>query len=254
MKLMKLIKLILGIILDLIGSKIKPVKIKTTIVVNHNYIIHEGALDKSINFLNDNREAYYRGKQKWLGGDYYGKEYNNISYYKKGDRHYAVKRKYDKGIYKYVTSDMIPEKKYNKIKGHYSTYCNIATAVFCNNFNMRNGNFAYYKGKQLSANAICKYLKAGKFNTPSYKFKQCEQEESVLCAKLGGFGFTTLKKLVGSGHIATFTGERLYDLSPWIFQAGNDFGKMTLQQGFGLSNMKKLKYWVMVKHEISDKK
>lgn len=254
---MKIIKLIIEIILDLIGNKIKPVREKKTIVVNHNYIIHKNAVYESINFLNDNQEAYYRGNQKWTGGYYNGKYYNNISFYKKDGKFYAVKRHYNRGIYSYITSDIITEKQYKKrigkkLLGYKYTYCNIAAAVFCKNFNMRYGNFAFYripleeKPKQLSANKICKYLKAGKFNTSTYKFKQCVQDEAVLCASLGGFGFATLKKLVGSGHIAAFSGDTL-NHSSVIFQAGKDFGKMFLHQGFGLSNMKKLKYWVMVK-------
>lgn len=255
---MKIIKLIIEIILDLIGNKIKPVKRKKTIVVNHNYIIYKGALAESIKFLNDNEPAYYRGNQKWTSGDYYGEHYNNISFYKKEKNFYAVKRHYNKGVYSYITSDIITEKQYKKrigkkLLGYKYTYCNIAAAVFCKNFNMRYGNFAYYKtlkdkkSKQLSANKICKYLKAGKFNTSTYRFKQCVQDEAVLCAKLGGFGFATLKKVVGSGHIAVMLGDRTTHGTSFVFQAGLTFGKMSLLQGFGLSNIKKLKYWVMVK-------
>ncbi|MGQ4876930.1 MAG: hypothetical protein ACP6IY_22930 [Promethearchaeia archaeon] len=218
-------------------------QIKEQLLENNKDIYRPKQIEKAIEFLEKNRYAYYRGKNTWRGD---GHTYNSTLFYKnKRGNFYRITRKISKGIIYLVNKYPISKKDIPKIKNR-QTYCNFAASVFYNYFvhgrlDVSN-TLQYHKGKECSANKICKNLKKGLYDFKSEKFEQCSFKGAINNAILGGYSIAVLKNKFGSGHIATFTSDSN------IFQAGKNFGKMTLAYGFGKQNLKKLKYYRWVKN------
>jgi LysM repeat protein len=210
---------------------------------NGKTVNNKAGRDEAIKFVEDNKYAYLKGREKWLSGKRNNKAYNNILMVKKdipqaNNQNLKVYRNFSGGVYTYIDKETLDDTQYtteisNTVK---NTYCNIAATKIGLSYNAP--NLQNHKGAEHSANDIYIKLSEKFYDSDTHQFKNVTFTEAEQYANAGGLAYAVYKASSGSGHIATLTGGYGKDGSAKmgnlnIFQAGSSFGAMVYSQGFG---------------------
>jgi hypothetical protein len=203
-----------------------------------------GAFKRARTEFESNFFAYFRGYTKWKNGKFNDKKYNNILYYKYDEKYFSIYRFYNKFGFRQIKIIEITKNIYKKsISGRKAqTWCNIASGLWSRYFGI--DNIQYYNGIEYSANALIKNIKSGLYNDDDFCFEECNREDGLDYAAHGGLCYAVWINPIGSGHIATLTGQGDCK-NPEIIQAGKTCGTMPLKKGFGFG--KRIKFYRLVK-------
>ena len=214
-------------------------------------VYDKDARDTGIDFVNENKEAYLKGHERWESGTKNNSSYNNILIVNKNKadgNHLKVYRSFSGGVYTLIGKETLNDTKYAEEKAlatRQSTYCNIAA----NKIGLSYGapNIQNYGGKEHNANAMYNNFVKGLYNTETHEFKEVKFDKAEKYANSGGLAYAIWKNQGGIGHIGTLTGgyggdgkKTMANLK--IFQAGGSFGNMNYSSGFG-NNESKFYVW-----------
>lgn len=245
----KILEFITPIIIKLIGGEEK--KIDPPVIMNKSDIFNKSGLRKGIEYLQDNRRAFLYGKNTWEGD---GHTYNSCLYCEDMEEHYyKVKRYLKQGIIKFKSEVRINKSDIPSF-GWQQTYCNYAASCIYNAFTAGKINTfdttiqtKMIKGKhwsqwpQFNGNKVAKNVINGVYNKNDCGFVEDEKRNCEEYAIKGGYSIGTYFNPFGRGHIAT-----IIDIET-VFQAGKDFGIVSIMRAFGMENQEKIKYYRWVK-------